>query len=285
MGLGRKVRAWMSIIRIGNAASIGLAAIVGYWVAGGSSIATALKLFFSAMLIGGAGNVINDYADREVDAINKPWRPIPSGAISPREALIGFFILNGAGLAIAALLPWTCLLVAVLASIALALYSLRLKKILLVGNNVVALMSAINLVYGGLAAPKPLLSMFPAIYAYLLILGREFLKGLEDVEGDRRFGIKTLATEFGRRWAYVASWIVMGVLIAISPLPYILAHFNLLYIVLATLGTDATIVIALIAARKLDEKSAWKATRIMKLSFVFGLLAFLVGAPRIAIWG
>jgi len=283
LGAGRKVRAWLSIVRIGNAVSIGLAAIVGYWVSGGSSIETAIKLFLSAMLIGAAGNVINDYADREVDAINKPWRPIPSGAISPREALTGFFILNAVGLAIAALLPWTCLLVAAIASVVLALYSLKLKKVLLVGNNVVALMSALNLVYGGLAAPNPLLSLFPAAYAYLLILGREFLKGLEDVEGDKRFGIKTLATEFGRRCAYIASWIVMGVLIAISPLPYILAHFNLLYIVLATLGTDATIIVALLTARRLDERSAWRATRIMKLSFVFGLLAFLVGAPRIAI--
>ncbi len=276
-----KVKAWLQLMRIGNALSIGLASIVGYWVGGGHSIREAVLLFVSSMLIGAAGNVINDYVDRDIDAINKPWRPIPSGVVSPREALVGFFVLTAAGLAIAALLPLPCLAVAVIASVMLSLYSLKFKKMLLVGNNVVAIMSATNLVYGGLASPKPVLSVFPAIYAYLLILGREFMKALEDVEGDAKHGVKTLATAFSPRAAYIASLIVLGALIAISPLPYILMHFNTLYVVLATLGTDLTLVIALFKARDLSPRSAWKATRIMKLSFVFGLLAFFLGAPSI----
>ncbi len=274
-----KVKAWFQLVRIGNALSIGFASIVGYWVGGGRSLEDAILLFASSMLIGGAGNVINDYVDKDIDAINKPWRPIPSGRISPREALLGFFILTGLGLAIAAFLPLPCFVVAVIASILLPLYSLKFKKMLLVGNNVIALMSAANLIYGGLAAPQPLLSVFPAIYAYLLILGREFMKALEDVEGDAKYGVKTLATVFSPKAAYIASTLVLGILIAISPLPYILMHFNTLYVVLATLGTDLTLVLAMLKARDLTPKNAWKATRIMKLSFVFGLLAFFLGAP------
>lgn len=283
MGIAEKLKAWMQLVRIGNSLSIGLASIVGYWVGGGHSIRDALLLFLSSMLIGAAGNVINDYFDRDIDAVNKPWRPIPSGRISPRAALIGFAVMTALGLGIAALLPIQCLVVAAIAAVMLTLYSYKFKKMLLIGNNVVALMSATNLVYGGLAAPKPITSLFPAIYAYLLILGREFMKALEDVEGDSKHGVRTLATVFGPRAAYVASLIVLGILIAISPLPYVLMHFNALYIVLATLGTDLTLAIALFTARDLTPQSAWKATRVMKLSFVFGLLAFLLGAPSISL--
>lgn len=274
-----KLRAWLELVRIGNALAIGLASIVGYVLSGGTSIRDGVMLFLSSLLIGAAGNVINDYFDREIDRVNKPWRPIPSGRISPSEALAGFIALSSAGLALSLFLPIECVAVAAIAIVLLFLYSASFKKKLLLGNNTIAALSALNIVYGGLASPNPCMAIVPAIYAYLLILGREFLKSLEDVRGDSIHGVKTLATVYGPRVAYIAAVAVLGLLIAISPLPFLLMHFNTLYLILAVLGTDLTIVIALIKARNLVPRSAWHATRLMKLSFVLGLLAFLFGAP------
>ncbi len=274
-----RLRAWLELVRIGNALSIGLASIVGYVLSGGSSLRDGIALFLSSFCIGAAGNVINDYFDRDIDSINKPWRPIPSGRISPREALVGFFVLALTGLGISLLLPLPCVAVAAVCTILLFLYSANLKKRLLLGNNTIALLSALNIIYGGLATNHAYAAVLPAIYAYLLILGREFLKSLEDVEGDAKHGVRTLATVYGPRVAYAAATGVLAALIAVSPLPFLALHFNIVYMVLAAIGTDLTIVVALAKARDLRPENAWRATRLMKLSFVFGLLAFLFGAP------
>ncbi len=268
-----------SLMRLGNSLAIGFASIVGYTVSGGSDWWTALLLFLSSSLIGAAGNVVNDIMDLEIDRINKPWRPLPSGRMSVRSAWILYAILNIVGLSTALALGIPNGVVAATAILLLFLYSWRLKKVLLVGNNVVASLSGIVLVYGGLPAPNPMNSLVPAIFAYLLILGREFLKSLEDVEGDKKFGVATLATAFGPRVAYVASIIVIAILIALSPLPFIFMGYRLPYILLAVLGTDLSLAVALVIARRMDSRSAWRATRLMKISFVCGLLAFLLGAP------
>lgn len=57
----------------------------------------------SSALVYWAGMALNDYADRELDAVERPERPIPSGAVSPREALAVASALTIAGVGVAAL--------------------------------------------------------------------------------------------------------------------------------------------------------------------------------------
>ncbi len=47
----------------------------------------ALLTFFSMAFIASAGFAINDYFDRESDAIIKPKRPIPSGALTLKQVV------------------------------------------------------------------------------------------------------------------------------------------------------------------------------------------------------
>ncbi|MFD6179025.1 MULTISPECIES: SCO3242 family prenyltransferase [unclassified Isoptericola] len=49
------------------------------------------------------GMALNDYADRDLDAIERPERPIPSGRVTPRQALGTGAALTGAGVTLAAL--------------------------------------------------------------------------------------------------------------------------------------------------------------------------------------
>ena len=78
-----RIAGFFTITRPVNSAVAGLAAIIAYLIETGTVIPAALLLFFIVALITAAGNVINDYFDAEIDAINRPDRPIPSGAVTP----------------------------------------------------------------------------------------------------------------------------------------------------------------------------------------------------------
>lgn len=271
-----KVRAWLSLVRIGNVAMMGLAAIVGYVSGGGSSIENMLLAAIVPMLIGAGGNIVNDYFDRFIDAVNKPWRPIPSGMINPSTAhiaSIGFMIT---GVALSLLLPPPCFIIAVIASLLLYEYSRWIKKTGVPGNIVIALLSGLNILYGGFATGNPEASILPSLYAFLLIFGREIYKGIEDVEGDRKYGVHTIAVILGERTAFIIGTIILLLVIAISPIPYIMYDYNIFYLLLALLGVDALIAYSIYLVAR-HPKNAWKATRVLKIPLLVGLLAFLVG--------
>jgi geranylgeranylglycerol-phosphate geranylgeranyltransferase len=91
-----------------------------YWLmTGGLSLLTAfaitksmiapdkiLLIFFSMALITSAGFAINDYFDRESDAVIKPKRPIPSGVLSLKQVVAISGVLFAVGLVMASLINW-----------------------------------------------------------------------------------------------------------------------------------------------------------------------------------
>jgi geranylgeranylglycerol-phosphate geranylgeranyltransferase len=268
-----KILAWLNIIRIGNSIALGIAAVIGYILGGGHRISDMTKLFAIAFFIGGGGNIINDYYDRDIDAVNKPWRPIPSGLIKPNEAFytsIAFFIV---GTTLAFTVGLGQGFIAVLASALAFLYSYKLKRVLILNNMIIAFLTALAILFGATACQITIHSIIASIYAFLFNLGREFLKGIEDVEGDKKFGVATLATVYGPRIAYIASLIVFASLISLSLLPVILYGYGLVYTILA-LVVDAVVVHSLIISRNLMPEKTLRATRELKIAVFAGLLAF-----------
>uniref|UniRef100_A0A7C2ZLI0 MFS transporter n=1 Tax=Ignisphaera aggregans TaxID=334771 RepID=A0A7C2ZLI0_9CREN len=250
-----KAKAWISIVRIGNCIALGYAAIVGYLLSfpGNLDPLVILKLFVTAFLIGGGSNTINDYFDASIDAINKPWRPIPSGLINAKTALRASIVMTAIGVMISFTLSLENGFIALVAAILAFMYSFRLKKTFLVGNIVVASLVALSIIYGGLAGHNLRIDVFLAsIFAFLLNLGREFIKGIEDVEGDKKYGIKTIATVKGIKAAYICSVIIFSILILLSVAPYILLGYSLLYTMMAILGVDIVILAAIIKASTLN---------------------------------
>ena len=271
------VIAWLRLLRAGNCTIIALAAYTGYLVGGGTYTFEALLLALSALLISAGGNTINDYFDAEIDAVNKPWRPIPSGIISRETALAASILAFLAGTALGFYVSPACGLLAAVASALLTLYSWKIKRKGLLGNLTIAGLSALNLVYGGLIAPKPLYSLMPAAYAFLIITGREILKGLEDVVGDRMGEVKTLAVVRGEKYAFMASTLALMGVIAISPIPLAMGY-GPAYFAMAVLGVDLPIIVSLAYVWGEPIRRAWRATRILKIPLFAGLLAFLLGA-------
>ena len=91
-------------------------------------ILVALLTFFSMSFIASGGFAINDYYDRESDALIKPKRPIPSGALTYKTAVIISGMLFAVGLALSLLINWLSLAILAVDSVLLLIYSYLIKR-------------------------------------------------------------------------------------------------------------------------------------------------------------
>jgi chlorophyll/bacteriochlorophyll a synthase len=184
----------------------------------GASIACMLM---SGPLLAGYTQTLNDYYDREIDAINEPYRPIPSGAIPLGQVKAQIWILLLAGLGVAyALDLWAghgtpvLLLLALGGSFVSFIYSappLKLKQNGWLGNyalgaSYIALpWWAGQALFGQLTWTTAILTL-----AYSLAgLGIAVVNDFKSVEGDRALGLQSLPVAFG---ITRASWISAGMI-------------------------------------------------------------------------
>ncbi|MDR2583629.1 MAG: geranylgeranylglycerol-phosphate geranylgeranyltransferase [Fibromonadaceae bacterium] len=137
-------------------------------------------------------NAHNDIIDFEIDKINRPKRPLPSGKISVKAAyrVLGILLFFTMFFGILAGVKFAFLfLFAILLSIA---YNRFLKGLPLIGNFTVALLSTtpviIPIINFGL--PQPELSVL-TFFAFMLTFAREITKDIEDMEGDKSKNLKT----------------------------------------------------------------------------------------------
>ncbi|HEY0167225.1 MAG TPA: UbiA family prenyltransferase [Jatrophihabitans sp.] len=145
------------------------------------------------------GHYLSDYFDRELDAIAKPHRPIPSGRLPARVALACGVLAMLCVAASAVLTGWRTSLIAVLAVAAVLAYGLRLKALGIAGNLVRGALGALALLYGAATVP-PLdwTALLPFVAAFWLHDTCSNLVGtLRDVEGDRAGGYRTLPVTHG----------------------------------------------------------------------------------------
>ena len=149
-------------------------------------------------------NAHNDIIDFEIDKINRPKRPLPSGIISLKTARItavaGLFLAIILGLIIG--LEFA-LLFAVVGALCFA-YNKFLKGLPLVGNFAVALLTTTPIIVPilkfGLPQPE-LLNL--AFFAFMLTFAREIIKDIEDMEGDKALGLKTFPVLLGANFSLV----------------------------------------------------------------------------------
>uniref|UniRef100_UPI003F4C3FAA SCO3242 family prenyltransferase n=1 Tax=Streptomyces microflavus TaxID=1919 RepID=UPI003F4C3FAA len=126
-GRGDTVRAWTELFRVSALFSVPGDALAGAAAVGrspgrGTALATGASLCLYE-----AGMALNDWADREEDAVDRPHRPIPSGRISPSAALGAAGALTAAGLALAARAGRPALAVATGLAATVWAYDLHLK--------------------------------------------------------------------------------------------------------------------------------------------------------------
>lgn len=265
--------------RPANAAMSFLAVLVGGLVVPSFTVGGTPDLVLAgaiAALVLAGGNVVNDLFDLDIDRVNRPDRPLPSGNLSIRSAKLASAALLGSSL-LGALVNPVVLAVAAFNATLLYAYSWKLKGIPLAGNAAVAYLVGSAFLFGG-AAVGGLLEAVPLfLLAFLATLGREIAKDVEDLPGDRGH-VHTLATRHGPGTPSTAAAAALVLAVAVSPLPYLLDVMGTYFLPLAA---AADIVLLAAAARLLRERSvegAARAQRTVKLGMALALLAFFAGA-------
>ncbi|TAJ43648.1 geranylgeranylglycerol-phosphate geranylgeranyltransferase [Methanofollis fontis] len=212
---------YIAITRPVNAIVAGLAGVLGYLIATGTVVPESAVLIGIIGLITAAGNTINDYYDAAIDAVNRPDRPIPSGAVSERGALLWAGALFLGGILLALPTNPLCWGIAAVNSILLVLYAARLKATPFLGNLTVAYLSASIFLFGGaLVGIDGLTANLPVAGVTLLaMLAREILKDAEDIEGDRAGGARTLPMIVGVEWSIILAFAFALAAAVLSMLP------------------------------------------------------------------
>ncbi|WP_306970493.1 SCO3242 family prenyltransferase [Streptomyces afghaniensis] len=122
-----RARAWAELLRLPALFSVPGDALAGTAAAGAPPNNRTLLAIGSSLCLYEAGMALNDWADREVDAVERPHRPLPSGRIRPAAALTAACALTGTGLALAARAGRPALAVAAPLAATVWAYDLGLK--------------------------------------------------------------------------------------------------------------------------------------------------------------
>ncbi len=280
------VSAYIRILRPLNCVMMGFAVIVGAVLAGGFGV---VENAFGGLVLGyltgffltASSMVLNDYADLETDSINEPSRPLPSGAISAKHALVYGLGLMILGLVLASTMGAASFLVAGAAWLLFLTYTLIGKKTGFPGNVLVSVCVAVPFLYGAVILGNSIglrIAIFASI-AFLANLGREVTKGIVDIDGDNAQGVRTVAVRFGRNAASSLAAIFFLVAIGFSALPVFWQMVSLIYYLPFVLVTDFGLgYSALSILRNPSRDSARSQKRFVLLWMLFGLVAFLTGS-------
>ena len=280
--LSKKILASIKLLRPMNCIMMGFAVLIGELIAlkGYLEFFPSMLGFVTAFTLTGSSMAINDYFDRFVDAVNEPTRPIPSGLIEPKKAL-GFAVFLGfVGLLSAFLTCLYAFFIAILFYSISAFYNAQGKKYGLPGNLMVSGCIAVPFIYGALIVGIPLetLLLICASAAFFSNTGREIIKGIADVEGDRLRGVKTLAISLNPKKAAKIAALFYFVAIGLVILPPIFRLTSILYLPFAAVACGGSFATIISVVKNPSEENSRRMKNLLLMWFGFGLLAFTLGA-------
>ena len=198
---------------------------------------TILLIFFSMAFITSAGFSINDYFDRESDAVIKPRRPIPSGVLSLKQVIAISGILFAVGLALAFLINWLSFLILLVDCILLLFYSALIKrKSGFAANVLVGLLVGTAFIYGEATSTQTIslisLSLYPICFG---TIGGNILRDILSLEGDSKIGYPTLPQKIGNKGSVRVAALFFMLTAILAPLPFFLRFFGIYYLSLITI--------------------------------------------------
>ncbi len=177
----------------------------------------------AAFFVCAAGNIVNDILDIEIDRINRPKRVLVRGTVSVKTARNLAIAFNLLTVIMAVCVNWQVTVSAIVTILLLLAYNIRLKRIPLLGNVVVATLAGLMFLTGGLAVdpslafrlPGPLI---PFAFAFFFHLVREIVKDCQDIEGDRQAGVNSLPQMIGVPGALMVG---LGLFLVLTILTYV----------------------------------------------------------------
>ncbi len=253
-------------------------------------------LVIASVCIAAAGYIINDYFDVNIDLINKPGKLVIDKYIKRRWAMVLHIVFSAAGFVLSCYIGYKLRNIYIpvfnLAAIAaLWFYSTTFKKKLLIGNVLISLLTAwvifvlmfaehqftigspgndwrrllkVSFIYGG--------------FAFIISLVREVIKDMEDVQGDVKYGCKTMPIVWGIPVSkvFTAVWIVVLVAGVIGIEVYIIQAG---WILAAIYGVIALIIPLVWILRKLYEAQMQvdfhRLSNVVKLTMLAGIISMI----------
>ena len=258
-----------------------------------------ILLSVASVLIAAAGYIINDYFDINIDQINKPTANVVDKIVSRRWAMAWHFVLSGFGIILSAWLAWRTGLWYILIGnficvLLLFGYSVSLKRKLLSGNILISLLiawviliicfSQINMPFRSLpgvseASNKIIrIGILYAAFAFISSLIREAIKDIEDLQGDERYGCRTMPIVWGVNAAkvYIAVWLIV-ILALLVILQVYVARFEwwwaMVYSIVFIIGPFVLIFLQLYKAK--DQKDYHRLSNWTKLVMLTGILSMI----------
>ena len=280
----RRILGFIRIIRPINGFMMSLAVFIGAWLTINDPLSPAVlhKILLGAVTaftLSGASMAINDYCDYEIDKINEPHRPLPSGIIKLKESLILAASLILIGLTAALFTNLRTALLALISMIVSVTYAVKGKRTGLPGNFLVSFCVAVPFIYGGLIANEEFdfkLLLF-SLMAFLSNTGREVTKGIVDVSGDEAQKMKTIAVVYGEKAAAILASIffLSSVLLSFAPpMMNIVSVWFIPFVIVADVGfifSSASLI------QRPTRQNAKKIKNLILIWMMMGMIAFLAG--------
>lgn len=266
-----------------------LTVLIGAFLTLGTSSLSSFDLLILPILIyifiAGVSNVINDYFDIEIDKINRPQRPLPSGRLNLLEARYMFIILNLIAILLTLLLiflygiHWFILLIVVGFGFIGYFYAKTGKRLGFIGNLLVGVSFSFGVVFGSIIAsnfgiiPNSVYYMF--FTSFGMLVSRELVKGIQDTDGDREFQVKTIANLYGFKTA--ARLAQMFIIVSIIPLILLLSTeiLNTFALIFFYSGIAISLV-SFILLFKYIKISAGKISLLLKIAGMVGIFGFII---------
>jgi 4-hydroxybenzoate polyprenyltransferase len=174
---------------------------LGYWLSTHEFDITNLKCLNGAIVAALAmayGNTINDVLDREIDAIIFPFRPIPAGIVSPRYGLLSGGVIAGTALLLGSSLGKAVFILILSGLLLVTLYNLWAKRLRLIGNVLIAIISVIPGLMGNLIAGEGFLPLSLLAALVIFVLAREIYRTIHDGPGDLVTGRQSIFLSLGK---------------------------------------------------------------------------------------
>ncbi|MCP4522557.1 MAG: UbiA family prenyltransferase [Cytophagales bacterium] len=224
-------------------------------------------------LILGTGNLINDYFDLEIDQVNKPQKHLFTSVLSPKQLITTYIGINF--LVILLSLPFSFLLSTfyIGSIILLFFYSYAFKQKVLIGNLIVALLTASHLIYLGYFHQKIESALWVfTIFSFMMTLIRELIKDVEDREGDKQLNCKTFPILFGIEKSRILVYLyIVSLFITL----FVSTSESTLFLYWKTLISLALFYLIFQVYQHNDEKSFARSSSLCKKIMIIGSLGII----------
>ncbi|MEM0302283.1 MAG: UbiA family prenyltransferase [Archaeoglobaceae archaeon] len=276
--LKRSLKAYWELLRLEHGIMYGLGVLIGIFLGGGTELEILILGFLTAVFLEASAFALNDYIDYEVDRANKRLdRPLVRGDLSRDAALVLSALFLPFGLLTALLISIEAFLFVLVVTFLAYTYNARLKELGLVGNAYVAFTMSAPFIFGGIISEFSNTVILLSSIAFLSGLGREIMKGIEDIEGDALRNVKSVARIYGINTAVKLSSIFFVIAIILSMLPPIMIseYFDLKYVIPVAI-TDLMLLSVVFRLPKQTNLIS-KFRKETLIAMLFGLIGFLAG--------